>query len=85
MLYQPRVRVKYSSRAMGDNMPVGKVIELVGSSNKGFEDAIVQVIERTSRTVKNIRGVDVMGQTAVVKNGKITEYRVHLKVAFGVE
>ncbi len=66
-------------------MPVAKVIELLGSSNKGFEDAIVQAIKRASKTIRNIRGVDVIGQTAVVKNGKVTEYRVHLKVAFGVD
>lgn len=70
---------------MDDKMPVAKVIELLGSSNKGFEDAIVQAIKRASKTIRNIRGVDVIGQTAVVKNGKVTEYRVHLKVAFGVD
>jgi flavin-binding protein dodecin len=66
-------------------MPVGKIIELVGTSSKGFEDAINEAVRRSSRTVKNIRGVDVVGQKAIVKDGKVTEYRVNLKLSFGVE
>lgn len=66
-------------------MPVGKIIELVGTSSRGFEDAINEAVKRSSRTVKNIRGVDVVGQKAIVKDGKVTEYRVNLKLSFGVE
>jgi flavin-binding protein dodecin len=66
-------------------MPVGKIIELVGTSSKGFEDAINEAVRRSSRTVKNIRGVDVVGQKAIVRDGKVTEYRVNLKLSFGVE
>jgi flavin-binding protein dodecin len=66
-------------------MPVGKIIELVGTSTKGFEDAINEAVRRSSRTLKNIRGVDVVGQKVIVKNGKVAEYRVNLKLSFGVE
>jgi len=66
-------------------MPVGKIIELVGTSSKGFEDAINEAVRRSSRTVKNIRGVDVVGQKAIVRDGKVTEYRVNMKLSFGVE
>ena len=66
-------------------MPVGKIIELVGTSKKGFEDAIVQAVKRTSKTVRNVRGVDVVGQKAIVENGKVVEYRVNLKLSFGVD
>jgi dodecin len=66
-------------------MPVGKIIELVGTSSRGFEDAINEAVRRSSKTVKNIRGVDVVGQKAIVKDGKVTEYRVNLKLSFGVE
>ena len=66
-------------------MPVARVIELVGTSNKSFDDALNQAIKRTSKTVRGIRGVDVIGQKALVKNGKITEYRVHVKLSFSVE
>jgi dodecin len=66
-------------------MPVGKIIELVGTSSRGFEDAINEAVKRTSKTVKNIRGVDVVGQKAIVKDAKVVEYRVNLKLSFGVE
>ncbi len=66
-------------------MPVGKIIELVGTSSRGFEDAINEAVRRSSRTVKNIREVDVVGQKALVKDGKVVEYRVNLKLSFGVE
>ncbi len=66
-------------------MPVGKVIELVGTSEKGFEDAISEAVRRSAKTLRNVRGVDVVGQKALVKNGKVVEYRVNLKLSFGVE
>ncbi len=66
-------------------MPVGKIIELVGTSSRGFEDAINEAVRRSSKTVKNIHGVDVVGQKALVKDGKVIEYRVNLKLSFGVE
>lgn len=64
---------------------VVKIIEILGVSPKSFEDAISQGVSRASKTVKNITGVDVLAQTAEVKNGKITEFRVDMKLAFVVE
>jgi len=66
-------------------MPVGQIIELVGTSSRGFEDAINEAVRRSSKTVKNIRGVDIVAQKALVKDGKVVEYRVNLKLSFGVE
>lgn len=66
-------------------MPIGKVIELVGTSERGFEDAINEAVRRSSKTIRNVRGVDVVGQKAIVKNGKVVEYRVNLKLSFGVD
>ena len=66
-------------------MPVGKIIELVGTSSRGFEDATNEAVRRSSKTVKNIRGVDIVAQKALVKDGKVIEYRVNLKLSFGVE
>lgn len=64
---------------------VVKIIELIGVSAKSYEDAIEQAVKRAAKTVDNITGVDVMGQSAKVKNGKVTEYRANLKMAFVVE
>jgi dodecin len=66
-------------------LPVGKVVELVGTSERGFEDAINEAVRRSAKTLRNVRGIDVVGQKALVKNGKVVEYRVNLKLSFGVE
>lgn len=64
---------------------VVKIIELVGVSNKSYEDAVMTAVARTAETVKNITGVDVIGQSAKVVDGKVTEFRANLKIAFIVE
>lgn len=68
----------------GPHMTI-KIIELIGISTKNFEDAVGQAVKRASKTVKNISGVDVLGQSCRVKAGKVSEYRVNLKIAFVVE
>ena len=66
-------------------MAVVKVVELVGTSTKSWQDAASQAIEEASHSLRNIRGVDVVNQTAKVQDGKISEYRTTLNVAFVVE
>lgn len=59
-----------------------KIIELMGCSTKSFDDALKALVKRANQTLKEVSGVDVIGQTAEVKNGKIVEYKVNAKVAF---
>lgn len=66
-------------------MPVIKVIELVGNSKVSWEDAAKNAVAEAAKTIRGITGIDVVGQTAVVENGAITEYRANVKVAFVVE
>jgi flavin-binding protein dodecin len=66
-------------------MSVLKVIELLSSSNSGWEDATQKAITKASKSVKNIRSVYVKDQSAAVSDGKISEYRVTLKVKFELE
>ena len=66
-------------------MPTIKVLELVGVSDKSFHDAVQNALTEASQTVRNIRGLDVLGTTAKVENGKITEYHADVKFAFPVE
>lgn len=66
-------------------MPVIKVIELVGTSGESWEDAVRQVVADGLKTVRNVKGVDLVKQTAHVEGGKITEYRATVHVAFVVE
>ena len=63
-------------------MSVAKVTEIIASSNKGFDDAVNKGIKRASKTLKNIKGAWIKDQEATVNNGKITEYRVTMKVTF---
>lgn len=66
-------------------MAVLKVIELVGTSTKSWEDAVQQVVEEASQSLRHITGVDVVNQTVKVTDGKISEYRVAVNVAFVLE
>ncbi|MGF7231423.1 dodecin family protein [Arachidicoccus sp.] len=66
-------------------MPVLKVIEVMSSSKLSWEDAAQQAVSEASKTLKNIRSVYVKDQSAAVVNGKITEYRVNLKLSFVIE
>jgi flavin-binding protein dodecin len=63
-------------------MSVAKVTEIVASSPKGFDDAIQLGIERVNKTLENVKGAWIKEQKVVVENGKITEYRVNLRVTF---
>jgi flavin-binding protein dodecin len=62
-----------------------RVIELVGVSDKSWSDAAQQAVERASETIRHVTGVDVLHSTGVVKNGKIVEYHVNVKLAFLVD
>lgn len=62
-----------------------KVVELVGSSTKGFEDAVQTVIEDANNTTRGITGAEVENFNVKCENGRICEYRATVKVAFGVE
>jgi flavin-binding protein dodecin len=63
-------------------MAVARVTEITASSNKSFEDAIEMGIARAAKTLKNVEGAWIQDQKVVVESGKITEYRVNMKVTF---
>jgi len=63
-------------------MSVAKVTEIIASSDKGFDDAITNGIKRANKTLKNIKGAWIKDQQLTVNDGKITEYRVVMKVTF---
>lgn len=66
-------------------MSVARVTEIISSSSKSFEDAIETGVKRASKTLKNVSGAWVQDQKCTVKDGKIDEYRVILKVTFVLE
>ena len=61
------------------------VREMVGTSPRSWSDAARQAVATASRTVRNIRTVEVVKSTAEVRDGEIVEYRVGLKIAFEYE
>lgn len=62
-----------------------KVIEIIGTSTKGFEDAVETAIKDASETTRDIRGAEVRTMSVRVDGGRIVEYKVDMKVAFGIE
>jgi len=76
---------KFKSIQEGKIMPtVAKVIELVGESEVSWDDAMRRAVQEASKTLDNITGVEVVNFTANVDGGEILEYKVNLKLGFGV-
>lgn len=63
-------------------MSVARVTEITASSSKSFDDAVKIGIKRANKTLQNVKGAWVQEQKVIVVKGKITEYRVNLKITF---
>ena len=63
-------------------MSVYKVIEVIGSSEKSWEDAAKVAVERAAKTLDDIRVAEVISQDVKVEKGKITAYRTKLSLSF---
>ncbi len=61
------------------------VREMVGTSPKSWSDAARQAVATASRTVRNIKSVEVVHSSAIVEDGEIVEYRVDIKIGFEYE
>jgi len=66
-------------------MSVAKVTEIISSSSKSFEDAVEKGVARAHKTLKNVRGAWISAQKVEVEKGKITQYRVTMRVTFVLE
>ena len=62
-----------------------KVIEIIGVSEKSWEDAVDQAVAKSAESLKGISGVEVLSFTARVKDGKVASYNATCKIAFAVE
>jgi dodecin len=71
----------------GPNMKnhVYKILEIVGSSQTGIEDAINTAVELASKTVRNMDWFEVVETRGHIKDGKIAHYQVTLKIGFTLE
>ena len=66
-------------------MSVARITELSASSRKSFDDALESGLKRATRTLKNVTSAWISSQEVLMKNGKISEYRVRMKVTFVLE
>jgi len=62
-----------------------KKIEVVGTSPAGFSEAVQAAVSDASKTIQNISWFELVEQRGSVKDGKVTEYQVVLKVGFKIE
>lgn len=65
-------------------MSVLKVIEVLASSEKSWEDATRQAVKKASKSVKNIKSAFVQNQSVTVIGDNVQEYRVNVKITFEV-
>ena len=63
-------------------MPVARVTEITSSSAKSFDEAIRTGLARANKTLENVTGAWIKNHEVVAKKGKITEYRVRMKITF---
>lgn len=63
-------------------MSIAKVTEITASSNVSFEDAVQMGINRAAKTIENLQSAWIKDHEVAIKDGKITEYRVRLKLTF---
>ena len=66
-------------------MTVAKVSEITSSSSKSFNDAIEKGIKRANKTLKNISSAWIADQEVEIANGKVTTYRVRMRITFVLE
>lgn len=66
-------------------MSVLKVIEVLANSDKSWEDAAKNAVSHASKSVKNIRSVYIQDQSASVKDGELSDFRVNVKITFEVK
>jgi flavin-binding protein dodecin len=64
---------------------VYKVIELVGTSTTSWEDAVKTVIDRATKTIRDLRIAEVKELDVRLENGKIAEYRAKVRLSFKYE
>ena len=66
---------------------IAKVLEVIGNSDKSWQDAAQAALEEAKKTVHGITGIEITDMTAKVDSntGNITEYHTAIKIAFGVE
>jgi len=66
-------------------MTAVKIVKVLGTSTESWEDAAEEAVAQASETIEEIHGVEVEDWTASVEDGRITEYKTTVEVAFRVQ
>jgi len=66
-------------------MTIAKIIEISSDSSISFQDAIESGIKRAERTVHNVKGAWIAEQKLTIDSGKITNYRVIMRISFVID
>ncbi|NIP30581.1 MAG: dodecin domain-containing protein [Candidatus Dadabacteria bacterium] len=63
-------------------MAVARVTEVIGSSDKSWDDAVNSALDRANKTIRGLTGLEVTKMNAHIEDGGIKEYRAHVKITF---
>lgn len=66
-------------------MAVARITEVIGSSEKSWDDAVHQALDRANKTIRGLTGIEVTKMNAHIENGKVSEYRAHVRITFVLE
>ena len=66
-------------------MSVYKIVEIVGTSEKSWDDAAATAIARASKSLRGLRVAEVVKLDVTIKDGKVEHYRARLSVSFKFE
>ncbi len=62
-----------------------KVVEVIGESDKSFDEAVKNAVRESAKTIKNMKSVWVDNMSGVVESGEVTTFRANVKVSFVIE
>ena len=67
-------------------MAVARITEIIGSSEKSWDDAVKNALDRARQTLRGLTGLEVTKMNAAIgEDGNVTEYRAHIKITFILE
>jgi dodecin len=66
-------------------MKILKVIEVLASSEKGWEEAAQNAVKEASKSVRGIKSINIQNMSALVEGKKIVEYRINAKMSFEID
>ncbi|MEQ9618781.1 MAG: dodecin family protein [Deltaproteobacteria bacterium] len=67
-------------------MAVARITEIIGSSEKSWDDAVKNALDRANQTLRGLTGIEVTKMNAAIgENGQVSEYRAHVRITFILE